>query len=185
MAQLMESVPMLKWLGYGALALAGLFVLYLLLHAAAHFLGRNAGRRGGRFAHLLDRLARLFRKLTYVPKRTLRRPKVRIDRDIATCARFQNPLNGPMPLREKIQYSYDALCALAYDLGVPRDDDQTPFEFLAQLPEPIEDIRAEADALTQLYVAGSYSTLPIPDGAQEALRGFWQRYERLRSRTIR
>ena len=62
---------------------------------------------------------------------------------------------------------------------------EEPFEFLAQLPEPIEAIRAEADALTHLYVAGSYSTLPIPEGAQEALRGFWQRYERLRSRTIR
>ena len=185
MSQLMEAAPALKWIGYGALILAGLFVLYLLLHAAAHFFGRASSRRGSRFAILFDRLARFFRRLTYVPKRAPRRARVKVDRDIATCARFQNPLNSAASMREKIQYSYDALCALALDLGVPRDKDQTPFEFLAQLPEPIEDIRVEAGALTCLYVASSYSTLPIPETALEDLRAFWGRFERLRARLIR
>ena len=184
MNALMESFPGLKWLGYGALALVGLFVLYMLLQAAAHFFGQ-ASRRPSRFARWFERLSRLFRRLTYVPKRKPRRARVKIDRDIATCAHFQNPLDGPLPLREKIQYSYDALCALAYDLGVPREEDQTPFEFLAQLPEPIAAIRNEAHVLTHLYVAGSYSALNVPESVLDDLRAFWKRFERMRSKIVR
>lgn len=184
MNELMDAAPALKWLAYGVLALMGLFFLYFLIHAAAHYFGRAAGRRGKR-AGLFDRLARFFRRLTYVPKRKPRRPRVKVDRDIATCARYQNPLNGQGTLREKIQYSYDALCALAYDLGVPREEGETPFEYLARLPEPIEEMRPEAHALTHLYVAGSYSTLQIPDEAASELGKFWKRFERLRGRVVR
>ncbi len=184
MNELMNAAPALKWLAYGALALIGLFFLYSLIQAAAHYFGQAAGRRGKR-AGLFDRLARFFRRLTYVPKRKPRRPRVKVDRDIATCARYQNPLNSQGTLREKIQYSYDALCALAYDLGVPREEGETPFEYLARLPEPIEEMRPEAHALTHLYVAGSYSTLQIPDEAASELGKFWKRFERLRGRVVR
>jgi hypothetical protein len=184
MNELMEAAPGLKWLAYGALALVGLFFLYFLIHSAAHYFGKAAGKRGRR-AGLFDRLARFFRRLTYVPKRKPRRPKVKIDRDIATCALYHNPLQGQGTLREKIQYSYDAFCALAYDLGVPREDGQTPFEFLERLPEPIEEMRLEAHALTHLYVAGSYSTLHIPEEAAAELGRFWVRFERLRGRVVR
>lgn len=184
MNELMNTIPALKWLGYGVLAIVGLFVLYLMLQAAAHFFGK-ASHRGGRFRTLFQRLAHLFRRLTYVPKRKPRRARVRIDRDIATCAPYQNPLNGPLSLRAKIQYSYDALCALAYDLGVPREEDQTPFEFLDALPEPIAEIEAEAHTLTHLYVAGTYSALTLPDTVLEDLRAFWIRYERLRRKVLR
>ncbi len=184
MNELMNAAPALKWLAYGALALMGLFFLYFLIQAAAHYFGRAAGRRGKR-AGLFDRLARFFRRLTYVPKRKPRRPRVKVDRDIATCARYQNPLNGQGTLREKIQYSYDALCALAYDLGVPREEGETPFEYLARLPEPIEEMRPEAHTLTHLYVAGSYSTLQIPEEAVSELGKFWKRFERLRGRVLR
>ena len=184
MNELMDAAPALKWLAYGALALVGLFFLYFLIQAAAHYFGRAAGRRGKR-AGLFDRLARFFRRLTYVPKRKPRRPRVKVDRDIATCARYQNPLNNQGTLREKIQYSYDALYALAYDLGVPREEGETPFEYLARLPEPIEEMRPEAHTLTHLYVAGSYSTLQIPEEAASELGKFWKRFERLRGRVVR
>lgn len=184
MNELMEAAPGLKWLAYGALALVGLLFLYFLIHSAAHYFGKAAGKRGKR-AGLFDRLARFFRRLTYVPKRKARRPKVKIDRDIATCALYHNPLQSQGTLREKIQYSYDAFCALAYDLGVPREEGQTPFEFLERLPEPIEEMRVEAHALTHLYVAGSYSTLQIPEEAAAELGKFWVRFERLRGRVVR
>jgi uncharacterized membrane protein YgcG len=184
MNQMMSEFPALKWLGYGALVIVGLFVLYMLFQAAAHFFG-NAARRRSRFAGLFERLERLFRRMTYVPKRKPRGAKMRIDHDIATCARFQNPVDGPLPLREKIQYSYDALCALAYDLGVPREEDQTPFEFLEQLPEPIIDIKKEAHVLTHLFVASSYSTLTIPESVLDDLRAFWRRFERMRAKVVR
>jgi hypothetical protein len=174
----------LKWLAYGALAIVGLCFLYFLFHAAAHYFGKAAGRRGRR-AGLFDRLAGFFRRLTQVPKRKPRRPRVRIEREIATCALYHNPLNGEGTLRAKIQYSYEAFCALAYDLGVPRQEGQTPFEFLERLPGPIEDLRDEAHALTHLYVAGSYSALPIPEEAVAELARFWKRFERLRSRVLR
>lgn len=184
MNELMDAAPALKWVVYGVLALVGLFFLYFLIQAAAHYFGRAAGRRGKR-AGLFDRLARFFRRLTYVPKRKPRRPRVKVDRDIATCARYQNPLNGQGSLREKIQYSYDALCALAYDLGVPREEGETPFEYLARLPEPIAEMGPEAHTLTHLYVAGSYSTLQIPEEAASELGKFWSRFERLRGRIVR
>ena len=184
MNQMMSEFPALKWLGYGALVVVGLFVLYMLFQAAAQFFG-NAARRRSRFAGLFERLARLFRRMTYVPKRKPKRPKMKIDHDIATCARFQNPVDGPLPLREKIQYSYEALCAMAYDLGVPREEDQTPFEFLAQLPEPIIDIQKEAHVLTHLFVASSYSTMTIPESVLDDLRAFWRRFERMRAKVVR
>lgn len=184
MNELMDAAPALKWLAYGALAVVGLFFLYFLIHSAAHYFGKAAGKRGKR-SSLFDRLARFFRRLTYVPRRKARRPKVRIDREIATCALYHNPLHGQGTLREKIQYSYDAFCALAYDLGVPREEGQTPFEYLERLPEPIEEMRVEAHALTHLYVAGSYSTLHIPEEAAAELGKFWARYERLRRRVLR
>ena len=184
MNELLDAAPALKWLAYGALALVGLFFLYFLIHSAAHYFGRAAGKRGRR-AGLFDRLARFFRRLTYVPRRKPRRPRVKIDRAIATCALYHNPLQGQGTLREKIQYSYEAFCALAYDLGVPREEGQTPFEFLERLPEPIEEMRVEAHALTHLYVAGSYSTLHIPEEAAAELGKFWVRFERLRGRVVR
>ena len=184
MQSLMNASPALKWLGYGVLVLMGLFILYGIFHLAAHYFGR-AAKGPSRLAGLFDRLSRLFRRLTQVPKRKPRRAKVRVDSDIATCAQYQNPINGPMPLREKVQYSYDALCALAYDLGVPREEDQTPFEFLSALPEPIISLRDEAHTLTYHYVAGSYSTLPLPESVLDDLRDFWSRYEQLRARMVR
>ena len=184
MNQMMADVPILKWLGYGALIVVGLFVLYMLIQGAAHVFG-NLARGRSRLAGLFERLARLFRRMTYVPKRRPRRARIKIDHDIATCAQYNNPLDGPLSIREKIQYSYDALCAMAYDLGVPRNEDQTPFEFLENLPEPIADIREEAHVLTYLYVAGSYSTLEIPDTVVDDLRAFWRRFEGMRSKVLR
>jgi hypothetical protein len=184
MNTIMQHVPALKWLGFGALIIVALVTLYGVFHLAARLFG-GASRRSARYARVFDRLARFFRRLTQLPRRRPRRARIRVDSDIATSMHYHNPVGSTMTLRAQVQYSYDALCALAYDLGVPREVDQTPYEFLAALPDPITGIEDEARTLTHHYVAGHYSTLPLPPSVAGDLRAFWQAYERLRGRMTR
>ena len=81
--------------------------------------------------------------------------------------------------------SYDALCALAEDLGVPRRIDQTPYEFLRAFPRELRGLRREARELTDMYVRSAYSEEPLDDKALDRLRKFWMSYERVRARYIR
>ena len=81
--------------------------------------------------------------------------------------------------------SYDALCALAYDLGVPRKEDQTPYEFIDSFPAELDSIRDEAHELTELYVRAAYSELEMDKHVLDRLRRFWFSYETVHSRYIR
>ena len=110
------------------------------------------------------------------------RGRVQVLCNVAGVVDFNPPLDYSLEVNA---FGMQKLCALAYDLGVPREEDQTPSEFLDALPEPIAEIEAEAHILTHLYVAGTYSALTLPDTVLEDLRAFWIRYERLRRKVLR
>jgi len=114
----------------------------------------------------------------------------RIDRDVAMCSKYHNPLSDAVHAQTMgntglIAYAYDALCALAYDLGVPRNDDETPYEFLQRLPKPLHSLRDEAAELTQLYVTSAYASYEYDDTVHDRLRKFWHTYNRVRRRIVR
>ena len=94
---------------------------------------------------------RFLERITRQPALPRLRRRRRIQRDVALSARFQNPLSAmPSPgsdaTRQAIETSYQALCALAHDLGAPRADHQTPYEFIQSFPKELEPLREEAVA---------------------------------------
>ena len=105
-------------------------------------------------------------------------------------AKYRNPMEGGQPvarseIEQVVAESYDALCALAHDVGAPRSIDQTPYEYLETFPEELKNIREEAFALTDLYVRSQYSPLDLDPRVANTVRKFWIVYERVRSRYIR
>jgi len=141
------------------------------------------GRLAGAFGRLLGRLTRL----PTLPK--VRRPR-KVSRDIALSTHYANPmqdasLKARMNPKELVEYSYAALCALAYDMAVPRSTDQTPFEFIRSFPKPMDTLRDVARDLTNLYVLAAYSEEDIEEVVERDLRNFWYAFERVRAKAIR
>jgi len=136
-----------------------------------------------RFFEKLDQALQGLTQLPFIPKSTLLR--IKIDPANSRSYRFQNPLRdggdaAPIDTADYIAYSYDALCALAYDMGVPRKIDQTPFEFLEEFPKEMKPIREEAKELTTLYVKSAYSNFQLDDKVRDRVRKFWHAFESLR-----
>jgi hypothetical protein len=181
----------IDYIGWGVLTCFGLFFAYGSLRAAGAIavrIGRNRDRFPRfvvRFFNALDRFLERITRLPQLPK--LRKRRIRVDRNIATCARIQNPMAaGPATnTAQKIERCYDALCALAYDLGVPRRIDQTPYEFIDAFPKELNTLREEAFELTDLYVRSAYANAQFDERTQDRLRNFWITYERVRNRVLR
>ncbi|MCL4691547.1 MAG: DUF4129 domain-containing protein [Candidatus Hydrogenedentes bacterium] len=179
------------FIGYGVLLCFGLFFLYGLLRAAGAIavrIGRNRDRYPRfvvRFFNALDAFLERITRMPELPK--LRRKRIRVDRSIATCARIENPMaQGPaLNTEQRIERCYDALCALAYDLGVPRRIDQTPNEFIEAFPVELNSLREEAYELTDLYVRSAYANAKFDERTEDRLRRFWITYERARNRVLR
>ncbi len=131
------------------------------------------------FEAFLDRVIRVPR----LPRIQRRR---RIARGASQSAKISNPLgDASRSTASAIEVCYDALCALAYDYGVPRKPGETPYEFVAAFPKELNSIREEAYELTDLYVVSAYSTLQVDDRIRDRLRKFWIMFDKLRNRVIR
>lgn len=180
-------------LGKAVLALFGAFLAYGALRMVGAFAARIARRRDRypRFvAGFFDLIDRLLMRLLRLPRLPRRKRRVRIHRDIATCTKYRNSMGDAasaarMSISDHVAYAYDALCALAYDLGVPRKDFQTPFEFINSFPEALRTLREEARELTLLYVASAYSPETLDPRVTDRLRKFWIVYNRVRNRVLR
>ncbi len=168
-----------------------LFLIYGLLkgigHAAAA-LARKRDRMPQIVARFFDWLDRLVQHITQMPAPRIRKRRLRVPRQAATCTSYRNTLSDSTrqngDLRAQIQYAYDALCALGYDLGVPRREGQTPYEYAAALPPELKGLRSEAAELTDIYVRSAYSNAPLDPRLEDRLRKFWFEYERLRRRIL-
>ena len=187
-SDMMGSPKVAKVLGVLVVIVLGLFLAYGLLRgglALVRGVSKRRARMPGFLTHILGALERLFAGLTQLPSLPRRKRKVRVQAAIATSTRYVNPLSGAGSVAEKVRYSYDALCALAQDVGAPRPEDQTPFEFMGTFPEALDSLRKEAAELTGLYVAAAYSPAELDARVLDRLRHFWISYERLRRRVVR
>ena len=188
----MEYMPessAVVWIGRGVLVALALFLLY----AAARGAGAGAFALAKRHAVLplfvrrfLLWLDRLLQRITHLPQLPRLRPRPKVSRDVALSAEYANPLSTPgMSMPDQVAYAYDALCALALDLGVPRRPDQTPYEFMHSFPKELEHLRDEAEELTDFYVTSTYSSCAISDEAITRLRRFWKNYTQTRNAVLR
>jgi hypothetical protein len=181
-------------LSNGVLIVLGLMTVYAALKAAGWAAWRALKRRERLPRWLVAFLTAMdatVSAVTRVPKwRPLSTGRVRVSRDIALSANFRNSMGdaalfqryGP---RDHIEHAYSALCALAMDLGVPRQDGETPLEFIARFPKSLSGLKEEAEDLTRLYMVSAYSDLALEDRVLDRLRKFWITYDRLRNRIVR
>lgn len=191
--EIVQQTQFMLWVGRGVLTILGLFVAYGLLRAVGAVAFSIARRRDlypAFVVRFFDRVDRLLIKLAGLPKWPSFPRRTRIDRAIATCARFTNPMGDPsrrarMTDADLIEYAYDALCALAYDLAVPRRPDQTPYEFIESFPRELSSLRDEAVELTQLYVLSNYAGYRFDERTLDRVRKFWLAYEKARRRVLR
>ncbi|MBM3290890.1 MAG: DUF4129 domain-containing protein, partial [Candidatus Hydrogenedentes bacterium] len=162
---------------YGALRSVGTAAVYAARHR--RYLPQFVVRFLVWFEAMLDRVIRV----PQLPRIARRR---KVSRAVSRSAKIDNPMAlASCTTRGAIEGCYDALCALAYDYGVPRKPGQTPYEFVAAFPNELNSIREEAYELTDLYVVSAYSTLPIDDKTRDRLRKFWITFDKLRAAVIR
>lgn len=193
-AAALEQSHFMRRVGQGVLLVLALFLAYAALRSAGAIAARIARQRYRyapwvvRLFDRIDRLLQRFANLPSLPALTPAAPRVRPE--IAISARYRNPMGdaaraGTMTSAEIISNAYEALCALAYDLGVPRRDDQTPYEFIASFPPALDRLREEATELTDLFVRANYSRERLDPRVEDRVRKFWIQYERIRNRIVR
>ena len=120
---------------------------------------------------------------------TFPKRRIRIQRSIALSSRYENPLGKQgarqMSTREHVAYAYDALRALATDIGSPPKASQTPYEFLADYPKGLQSMREEAEEIIRLYVVAAYSTEAMNARMEDRLRKFWLAFRTARNRYVK
>ncbi len=180
-AELTAQIIMVVILFYAALKGIG----YLLSLGAA-----KKGELSKPLAWLITTLAWLLFKLWPALFRwTFPKRRIRIQRNIALSSRYDNPFAKPgtpkMPTREHIAYAYDALRALATDIGAPPKASQTPYEFLENYPDGLRSMREEAEEIIRFYVIAAYSTEEINTRIEDRLRKFWHAFRTVRNLYVR
>lgn len=85
-----------------------------------------------------------------------------------------SPFQG-RPLRDVVMHIYHALLAYAALRGCGRAPQQTPLEYLRELPEPLEPLRGDVEFLTGLYVQAAYAGGSLPSDCLPALQTLWSR----------
>lgn len=179
--------------GNGVLLLFALFLAYAALRAIG-MLAAKMARQRDRFprwlARIFDVVDRLLQAILQVPRLPALPHRRRVDKRIARSSQFISSLGDPeraasMTLTGHVEYAYDALCALAYDMGVPRRADETPYEFIDRFPAELAGMKEEARELTELYVFASYSPAVLEERLGDRLRKFWLTYYRVRRKYVR
>ncbi|MBI5095328.1 MAG: DUF4129 domain-containing protein [Candidatus Hydrogenedentes bacterium] len=190
--QIIEETRFMERVGQGVLVVLGLFLAYGALRALG-VVAISVARRRDLYPQWVTRLFgaldRFLQRITQLPAMPHLERRRRVSRDVATSVQYRNPMGDParagrMTVADNVEFAYSALCALARDLGVPRHDDQTPFEFIRSFPRELDSLRDEAYELTNLYVIAAYSPERLDDRITDRLRKFWLTYERARNRVI-
>lgn len=187
---LMYNVGIVENVAFAVFILACVYVALRMLGRAALALsiGTNRFSRAlGRFFAALDRL---FQRFLNIPTWQTARGLYRVSRTVALSSKYVNPLGDPVLSKELtprgvVEYCYTALCALAEDMGAPRKQDQTPFEFIESFPPALERLREDAVRLTNLYVVSAYSNIELDDRTLDTIRTFWRSYKLTRDSVVR
>lgn len=189
---ILERSQFLERAGQVVLIALAIFLVYGSLRSLGYgvsALARQRHRLPRPLARFFDWLDGVLLRLMRVPRLPTRTRRRRIRPEVSQSASFQNSLGyknaDAMTANHHIEHAYAALCALAEDLGVPRETGQTPYEFLARFPRELHSMLSEAEDLTRLYVVAAYSPLEMNPKVLDRLRRFWMTYHRVRRRYVR
>lgn len=169
--------PVLKWIVFGIIALA---VVFVLLRSGLQFLANftDWARR------LLEALRNFWANLFGGARRTkeeeeqaeVAEQKLR-ERPFTS---FRNPFDGgrsSMALPELIRYTFAAAQAWARESDLGRQPGETPLEFADRVGAEVPALEADLQRLALLYARAVYSRGGLPASSVEVLRQFWQRLE--------
>ncbi len=87
---------------------------------------------------------------------------------------FVSGLANQVPSAELVRYTFEALEAWARDNGLPREEDQTAYEFARQVGAHAEHLAGGARQLADLYSRAAYAPGTLPKSSAEQLREFWR-----------
>ncbi|MCC6145326.1 MAG: DUF4129 domain-containing protein [Candidatus Hydrogenedentes bacterium] len=180
-------------LGKAVLVIFGVFIAYTALRALglwAAYVGRQRDRYPAFIAKAFNRLDRVLERLLRLPTLPSIRSDIRVSPKVATSTGFRNSLGDTrrselMTPADHVMYAYDALCALALDLGVPREPGETPNEYIKRFPRNLRALREVTTELTSLYQIAAYSPHELDERTLDRVRRFWLTYERVRRRFVR
>ncbi len=176
--------------GYVVTALLLAYALLKVLQFAVELLLNNQHKLPRFVNVIIAALAwLLFRLFPALLQWTFPKRRLRIQRAIALSVRYDNPRGRPdrgkgLTVRDHIAYAYEALCALAVDVGAPRKQSQTPLEFLETFPERLSSMREEAEEIIRLYTVAAYSPFDMDENIEDRLRKFWYAFRNTRNRYI-
>jgi hypothetical protein len=90
-------------------------------------------------------------------------------------ATFKNPFQGTLTMspHEVIHYSFQALEAWAYEVGIERREDQTPNEFTREVAGHAPTIGTNIEQLGKLYSQEAYAPNSVASSHLEELQAFW------------
>ncbi|HIA47778.1 MAG TPA: DUF4129 domain-containing protein [Candidatus Hydrogenedentes bacterium] len=193
MAQAVEASGTLHRIGNGVLMLFGVFILFSMLRLvgwAAAAIGRNREYFPNFVLEFFNGLDAFLQRVVRLPSMPKPKRLLHIRRGVAQSSAFSSQMRGEASstrdqVSSYVAHAYDALCALAYDMGVAKQDDQTPYEFIESFPKELKGLKAEARILTEMYVRSAYSELELDKKALDRLRQFWFTYDKVRSRYVR
>jgi len=183
--EIWEQQKMLEKVGIFFVCIIGIVSSWMILKVLGYFvkLWWTSTISKGNFIFIRKLLTTLFPSKGIAGSRKVSYKK-------AKSIKFVNSLSDPVLSKrftpnQHIEYAYQALCALADDLGVPKKYHETPLEFLVNLPTPLEALREEIEELTILYQTATYSPVQLDDKTLDRLRKFWISYTWLRNRVVR
>jgi hypothetical protein len=80
--------------------------------------------------------------------------------------------------RQRIQFFYLALVRRGEEGGIPRQDDQTPYEYSRLLDVQVKDVHEDLKAMTEAFVEARYSRHEITSPFATLVQRYWQRINR-------
>jgi hypothetical protein len=188
-AQILTQSRIAEYVSTGVLVCLGLFFMYAGLRGIG-FLAITIASDRRRYppwvSRFFDRVDAFLAKVLTVPSMPKFVRTRRVSKDVSRSIQYRSPLGtteatGDARSREVIETSYQALCALAEDMGVPRGPGETPYEFIHRFPRKYRGLKEEAVLLTDLYVLSAYSPAKLDEKTLDQVRKFWMTYEKVRN----
>jgi len=180
--------PVFKWIIYGVLGLAALYVVLRLgLAFLKHMANFSTWAR-----QLLAALQALWQKLFGWWERAAKG----VDEAEETAERvvlrpfasYRNPfLDGraeQLSPEQVVRYSFEALQAWAQEAGMGRGLGETPLEFVERIGQESPALETAVQRLGGLYVRIAYARGGLPAAALEPLREFWGQLTDVAERTL-
>ena len=84
-----------------------------------------------------------------------------------------------MSLLELVQYSFDALESLGHEMGIERQEDQTPNEFSQVMAQQISPLGQATLRLGKHYSLAAYAPTLLNQSCLQDLRDFWQQLSKV------